>query len=339
MGIGMPAPENRHSGGNSRRTVLVAAVANLVIAVAKGVAATLTGSAAMWAETLHSIADTGNELLLLVGLRRSAKAPDAAHPFGYGQERFFWSFLAALGIFLVGGLLSIVEGIRSLLAPEPLESPWLGIGVLVVAFGFEGYSWYTARKQLRQDARDRRRSVREHLARASDPSATTVYLEDSAALVGLGLALVALLLHLFTGWAGWDALASISIGLLLIAVAWLLARRSKALLIDQSAPPDVLQPLRAVLDRQPWIARVERFEAVWVGPARLLLTAQVVPAADGRDVDELLARVGELRRELLRSPAVAEVAVTLLADSPDPDPGPDARRYGTPAGTPPVRSA
>jgi cation diffusion facilitator family transporter len=186
--------------GASLRTVLTATVANVLVAVAKGVAALITGSAALWAETFHSIADTGNELLLVVGVHRSRKEEDQEHPFGYGQERYFWALLAALGIFLIGGVLSVGEGIRSLLRPEPLTSPWIGIAVLVAAGCLEGYSWWVARRQLLARARQLRRTLVEHLARVSDPATSTVYLEDSAALVGIALALAALLLQLLTGW-------------------------------------------------------------------------------------------------------------------------------------------
>src|SRR5690349_11452890 len=129
LGTAVAMTDEQHGGGDSKRTIVVAVIANLAIAVAKTVAALLTGSTSMWAEAAHSLADTGNEVLLFVGLRRSVKRPDERHPFGYGQERYFWAFLAALGIFLIGGALSIGEGIRSLLLPEPVESLWVGIGV------------------------------------------------------------------------------------------------------------------------------------------------------------------------------------------------------------------
>ncbi|WP_433604857.1 cation diffusion facilitator family transporter [Dactylosporangium sp. CA-139114] len=302
------------SESSSTRTVVVAAGANLAIAVAKAVAALVTGSAALWAETMHSAADTGNEVLLWLGLRRSKREPDRRHPFGYGQERYFWAFLAALGIFLVGGLLSIAEGVRSWLVPEPLESPWVGIGVLVVSAGFEGYSWLTARRQLRSDARARRRSVREHLRHASDPSATTVYLEDSAALIGIALALIALVLHMVTGWAWWDPAASMAIGVLLAVVAWLLARRSKALLIDAAAPDDVMETLHEAIGPQPWIHEVRELRAVYVGPSQLLVTVNVEPCADvrARPGAELVGHVTELRTRLLRNPAVADAVITVV---------------------------
>jgi len=298
----------------SARTVIVAVAANLGIAVAKTVAALFTGSASLWAEAAHSVADTGNEVLLFVGLRKSSGAPDATHPFGRGQERYFWAFLAALGIFLVGGTLSVGEGIRSLLLPEPLESLWVGIGVLVVSAGFEGYSWHTARKQLRRNAADRKRSLGEQLMRASDPSATTVFLEDSAALAGLALALVALLLHAWTGWAGWDALGSIAIGVLLIVVAFLLAVRSKALMLEEAAPADVAEPIRARVCSVDWVGDLADMHAVYLGPSRLLVNLWVRPSSPALEASggELASRVDRLRADLLADESIAQVTVTLV---------------------------
>lgn len=302
-----------YRGGESLRTVITAVLANVLVALAKGAAALLTGSAALLAETLHSVADAGNEVLLLVGLSRSKKATDPQHPFGYGQERYFWAFLAALGIFLIGGILSIGEGVRSLLDPDPLTSPVIGIGVLVAAAIFEGYSWTVARRQLRETARDLDRSILQHLNRASDPSAPTVFLEDTAALIGIAIALLALTLHLVTGHHFWDSAASICIGVLLIVVAYLLARRSKALLIDESAPPDVVAPIRAAISRAPWVADVTDLDAIFIGPARLLVLAHVVVVDElwlgsARDLHR---HVDDLRRSLLESPAIVEVAISV----------------------------
>jgi cation diffusion facilitator family transporter len=295
----------------SARTVIVAVLANLGIAVAKTVAALFTGSASLWAEAAHSVADTGNEVLLFVGLRKSSGEPDAAHPFGRGQERYFWAFLAALGIFLVGGTLSVGEGIRSLLMPAPLESLWVGVGVLLVSACFEGYSWHTARKQLRSNARDRQRSLFEQLRRASDPSASTVFLEDSAALVGLALALAALLLHAATGWAGWDALGSIAIGVLLIVVAFLLAVRSKALMLEEAAPADVADPIRARVVAVDWVGELADMQAVYLGPSRLLVNLWIRPAPGGTAA-ELVERVDRLRSDLLADDGIAQLTVTLV---------------------------
>jgi cation diffusion facilitator family transporter len=295
-----------HSEDASVRTVVVAVAANLLVAVAKGVAAALTGSAAMLAETTHSIADTGNEVLLYVGLRRGMRPADDRHPLGYGQARYFWSLLAAVGIFVVGGLLAIADGVQSLRHPEPLTNVPVGVAVLLVSAGLEGLSWRTAHRQLRAEANARHLELGEYVATSSDPTPTTVFLEDSAALVGLALALAALLLHLITGSAVWDGAASLLIGLLLVGVAVVLVRRNGALLIDEAAPADVRQRLRQAVAEEPWVAEVAELTAVYVGPRHLLVLAHVVPA-DGAD---LPAGVGRLRRRLLSLPAVAAVEVT-----------------------------
>src|SRR3954454_6883473 len=297
----------RGMAGGSYRTVIVAVAANLAIALAKIVAAALTGSASMWAEALHSGADTGNEGLLFVGLRKSTRDPDPGRPFGYGQERYFWAFLAALGIFLIGGALSVGEGIRRLLLPEPVESLWVGVGVLVVAACFEGFSWHTARKQLRQESQQRSRSMAQHLARASDPSATTVFLEDTAALIGIALALAGLILHAVTGWAAWDAIGSIAIGVLLIGVAFLLARKSKGLLLEEAAPDDVVEPIRRRVVETDWVGEPTTVHAVYVGPSSLLVNIVVAPARNGGDASAaaLIEKVDRLRAELTADPSIA----------------------------------
>jgi cation diffusion facilitator family transporter len=295
-----------HSEEASVRTVVVAVAANLLVAVAKGVAAALTGSAAMLAETTHSVADTCNEVLLYVGVRRGLRPADDRHPLGYGQARYYWSLLAAVGIFVIGGLFAIVDGVKSLRHPEPVTNVPVGVAVLLVSAGLEGLSWRTAHRQLRAEATVRHLDLGEYVAVSSDPTPTTVFLEDSAALVGLALALMALVLHLVTGSAVWDGAASLLIGLLLIGVAFVLMRRNGALLIDEAAPADVQQRLRQAVAREPWVAEVAELTAVYVGPRRLLVVAHVVPV-QGAD---LLAGVGRLRRRLLSLPAVAAVEIT-----------------------------
>lgn len=298
----------------SFRTVLVAVVVNLVITIGKAIAALLTGSAALWAETLHSLADTGNEVLLFVGVRRSGRPADGQHPYGYGQERWFWAFLAALGIFVVGGVLSIIEGVNSLLDPEPLEAIAVGVAVLVVSLVLEGISWRTARNQLRDEARARNRSMTEHLRLASDPTAATVFLEDSAAIVGLLLALGALGLHAWTGSAVWDAGASILIGVLLIGVAYLVARRSKGLLIDQSAPDDVLDRLRTRIDDEPWVREIVALTAVYMGPGRLLVTMRLRPVEEraAGPAEDLMTLAYALRTDLCSADVIGDAEITLV---------------------------
>ena len=290
----------------SVRTVVVAVAANLLVAVAKGVAAALTGSAAMLAETTHSIADTANEVLLYVGLRHGARPADDRHPLGHGQARYFWSLLAAVGIFVIGGLLAIADGIQSLRHPEPLSHVPVGVAVLLVSAGLEGLSWRTAHRQLRSEASARNLDLGRYMAVSSDPTPTTVFLEDSAALVGLALALVALVLHLVTGSAVWDGAASLLIGLLLIVVAFVLMRRNVSLLIDEAAPAEIRERLREGVAAEPWVAEVVELTAVYIGPRQLMVLAHVVPVADA----DLLGGVDRLRRRLLSLPAVAAVEIT-----------------------------
>jgi cation diffusion facilitator family transporter len=298
----------------STRTVVVAVAVNVAIAVAKGLAAALTGSAALWAETAHSVADTGNEVLLFIGLHRSSRPKDARHPFGYGQERWFWAFLAALGIFVVGGILSIIEGVNAIRTPRPLESLPVGVAVLVISLILEAVSWRTARAQLREEARARHRSMTEHLRLASDPTAATVFLEDTAALIGLSLALISIFLHWLTGWEGWDAGASMLIGLLLVGVAGLVARRSKGLLIDESAPDDVLGRLRERIGAELWVREIRQLTAVYVGPGRLLVTMHLLPTSEmsRRPAEELVKHAYELREELCALDVIGDAEITLV---------------------------
>ena len=219
----------------SLQTVIVAVAANLLTAVAKGVAAVLTGSAAMAAEATHSVADTCNEMLLYVGVRRGMRPADDRHPLGNGQARFFWSLLAAVGIFVIGGLFAIAQGVQTLRRLEPVTDVPIGVAVLLVSAALEGLSWRTARCQLREEAAVRHVDLGEHVVTSSDPTATAVYLEDMAALIGLALALVALLLHLLTGSAVWDGAASLLIGLLLV-VAYLLIRSCSSTWCRSTAP-------------------------------------------------------------------------------------------------------
>jgi cation diffusion facilitator family transporter len=293
----------------SLRTVVVAVAANLLIAVAKGVAALLTGFAAMLAETAHSIADTFNEVLLYFGVRSGARPANERHPFAYGKAGYIWSLLAAVGIFVVGGLFAIAVGVQTLLHPEPVTDVAVGVAVLLVSAGLEAMSWRTAHRQLRSEAAARQLDLGEYLVTSSDPTPTAVFLEDSAALAGIALALAALVLHITTGSALWDGAASLLIGLLLIAVAVVLMRRNLALLTDEAAPADIRERLRQAMGREPWVAEVAELTAVYIGPRHLLVLAHVVPV-DGAD---LPANIGRLRRRMLAVPAIAAVEITPVA--------------------------
>ena len=297
------------TAGASRRTVVIALAANLLIAMAKGAAAALTGSSALLAEAAHSVADCGNELLLLVALHRSARPNDDTHPFGYGAERFYWSLLAAIGIFVAGGLTAIWEGVRQLFHPHELSAVGVGYLVLAVSLVLDGASWRTAYQQLRGESRGRGLSLRTYLRRSSDPTTTTVFYEDTAGMIGVLLAAVGLALHQLTGSGVPDALASVAIGILLIVLAVRLARRDRELLTNQSAPSVVVERVRRLLLTEPGVSGVPRLEVLIIGPRTWLVTGEVAVEGSwpGPDVTQLVAR---LRRRLRTEPGVAEVYLT-----------------------------
>jgi cation diffusion facilitator family transporter len=291
-------------------SVLVALAANLGIATAKGIAAALTGSAALFAETLHSVADAGNEVLLYVAVRRSKRPPDDLHPFGHGPERYYWALLAAIGMFLVGGAVAVWEGINALVEPRPLEYFWVGVGVLVVSLLLDGLSRVVAVRQLRAEARRRAISIRILLRESADPALTTVYLEDSVDVLGAGLALTALVLHKTTGAEWPDAIATILIGCLLAFVATRLTRRNRELLTNQAVPPRYVERLRGGLEGQVGIAQVSRLEAVYLGASQVLVAADVV-MEPGLGVEDAAQALASARTRMHReAPVIARLYLT-----------------------------
>jgi cation diffusion facilitator family transporter len=260
----------------STGTVVVALVANLAIAVAKIAAGLIGGSSAMLAEGAHSVADTTNQVFLLTSLRLSRKAPDDTHPFGYGKERFFWSLLAAIGIFVSGAVFSIYQGVHGLLSGESEVAGYLlSYAVLFVSFLAEGTSWLKAVRQLRTDARAAGRGMIEQVRLSSDPTVKTVFSEDTAALIGLLLAALGLGLHQLTGQAYWDAAAAIAIGVLLAVVAYLLGRDTKEMLIGEAAPAPVRDGIRSELADHPEVDRVLDVRTMLLGPEALLVAARL----------------------------------------------------------------
>lgn len=241
-------------GGDSTRAILFALGANFAIAVAKGVAAFFTGSSAMLAETVHSLADCGNQGLLLLGLKQSKRPPSPDYPLGYGKAIYFWSFLVAVMLFTVGGMFSLYEGIHKLQHPEPLKQWWWAAGVL--AFGI-GAEWVSMRACLQEVAKARgQRSLWQWFRESRQAELVVIFGEDLAALLGLVLALAAVLLAVFTGNPIWDAIGTICIGALLIIVAVFVAIEVKAMLIGQSVDPLRQQQIREFLDSRPEIAKV-----------------------------------------------------------------------------------
>src|SRR4051812_5571425 len=303
-----PAPSADRD--QSLGSVLAALVANTAIAIAKGTAAALTGSPALLAETLHTIADAGNEVLLWVALRRSRHAADPSHPFGYGPERYYWALIAAIGMFLVGGALSVWEGVHALLDPRPLEDFWIGVAVLVVALVLDGMSRFVASRTLRRQAAARDVTVAQLLRESPDPTVVTVYLEDSIDVAGAALALVALILHRVTGSAVPDALATLVIGLMLGYVALRLTGRNRRLLTNQAVPDRYVQALRRRLVEVPGIDDVNRLEAVYLGPGEVLVTADVT-LEDGQDGHGVAATMQRARNDICGEvPAIARLQLT-----------------------------
>jgi cation diffusion facilitator family transporter len=294
-------------GGESFATVLVAGAANLAIAIAKIIAGALTGSSAMLAEGAHSVADTVNQAFLLTALTRSQKPADAQHPFGYAQERYFWSLLAAVGIFVLGAGFSVYEGIHSLMHPEPVEAAIVAYGVLALSFLFEGTSWVKALLQLRREAGERSVGLFRHVVTSPDPTAKTVAFEDTAALIGILLAAGGISLHLLTGAAAWDGIASILIGLLLVVVAVSLGTQSKRNLIGESMPAQARDQLQKIIDETPGVDVVVELLTMRLGPDEVLVAARVDvdDDASGGDLEQVADHAEQRIRE--RFPEVRHV--------------------------------
>lgn len=281
---------------NSRKVIYAAIVANLGIAAAKFTVAAMTGSAAMLAEGIHSAVDSGNELLLLVGEKVAARAPDARHPFGYGKAVYFWALIVALSVFTLGGGLSIFNGIQNMRAPEALTDPFWNYVVLGVAFLFEGYSWNVSRRAL--NSRRRPGATLWQTVKASkDASTFTVFIEDTAALLGIVVAAGGIFLgHLFDN-PYIDPAASVVVGLLLIGAAVTLARETGALLVGESVGAEQTAKLRAIFSADPAIDSIGELMTMQLGPDDVLLTA-AVRFKRGMRIDEVDVAIARLERSV-----------------------------------------
>jgi cation diffusion facilitator family transporter len=308
-----PAAQAEQDGDGrdaSLTSVFAALAANTTIAIAKGVAAALTGSAALFAETLHTIADAGNEVFLYIAIRRSERPPDASHPLGYGPERWYWALLAAIGMFVVGGAVSIWEGINALFHPHELEAFWAGVAVLVTAIVLDGISRTIAVRELRGRASRAGMPLRQFISESSDPTVTTVYLEDTIDVIGASLALAALVLHKVTGIEIFDPIATLVIGGLLTYVAIKLSSRNRALLSNQAVAPRHIDALREQLVAQPGIAAVHGVEAVHLGPQSIMAAAEV-EVRDGMTADDVAVTLEVVRATLCAGvPAITRLYLT-----------------------------
>ena len=265
------------SAGGGNRAIVAALAANVGIAVTKFAAFLLTSSSSMLAESIHSLADSGNQVLLLIGGRRASRAATPEHPFGYGRERYIFAFIVSVVLFSVGGLFALYEGFHKVQHPEPIDSwQWVPILVLLVAIGLESYSFRTAIHESNQ-VRGSLTWV-QFIRRAKAPELPVVLLEDFAALIGLVLALFGVGLTLITDNGVWDGIGTIAIGVLLVAVAVVLAVETKSLLLGEGATPEAVARITAALVADPSVQRVIHMKTMHLGPDELLVAAKIAVA-------------------------------------------------------------
>ena len=293
------------------KAILAAFVANLGIAIAKFVGFLITASGSMLAESVHSLADTANQALLLLGGRRAKRAPDAAHPFGFGRERYFWAFVVAVVLFTMGAAFAIIDGIGKILHPHEIDNAPVAIGILLVAFVLEGFSLRTAlheaRAQVGPDA-----SLWRYIRESKSPEIPVVLLEDSAALLGLGVALAAVVVAHATGDAVWDGIGTVIIGGILACVATILAIEMKSLLIGEAATPERQRAIHDALLSGPNVRSVIHLRTEHLGPDDLLVAAKV--ELDGDLTYDQVARAIDETEVLVRA---VEPAARLLFIEPD----------------------
>jgi cation diffusion facilitator family transporter len=279
----------------SKTPIYTAFIANLVIAATKLVAAGFTGSSAMASEGIHSLVDTSNEVLLLLGLKRSQKPPDEQRPFGYGKELYFWAFVVSLLFFTLGGVVSIYEGIHHLQNPEPIKNPAWNYAVLGIALIFDGISFITA---LREFNRQRGATPFWQAVKASkDPSTFVVLFEDSADVIGIVIAFSGILFSRLLNNPYIDAAASILIGLLLTLVAVLLVRESRSLLMGETVAPEELEEVKALLENHQAVSSVNTGQSMYLGPEEVILILHIRFEPDSIDRD-LPAIINNLRAQV-----------------------------------------
>lgn len=281
-------------GGDSTRAILFALGANFAIAVSKGVAAYFTGSSAMLAETVHSLADCGNQLLLLLGMRQAKRPPSPDYPLGYGKAIYFWSFLVAVMLFTVGGMFSLYEGIHKLQHPEPLKQWWWAAGVLAFGIAAEAVSMRACLVEVNK-ARGSR-SLWQWFRESRQAELVVIFGEDLAALFGLVFALVAVMTAVVTGNPIWDAVGTIAIGALLIVVAVFVAIEVKAMLIGQSVDPARQQQIRDFLDTRPEIAQVISLITLQLGN-EVMVSVQA-RMREEQSVAELIDQINTVERAM-----------------------------------------
>ncbi|MET4722828.1 cation diffusion facilitator family transporter [Bradyrhizobium japonicum] len=293
--------------GSSKTIVYAALVGNLLVAITKIGAAVWTGRTAMMSEAVHSVVDTTNEVLLLYGYHRASRPPDESHPLGHGRELYFWSFIVALLIFAFGAGVSLYQGVLHVTAPEPIEDPIVSFIVLGMSFVFEGISWLFAWRRFRSETS--RFGWYEAFVRSKDPPAFMVLLEDSAALVGIVIAVVATAAAVLFAQPIWDGVGSILIGILLGITSIGLARESKSLLIGEPAHSDLSRSILDIARRSPGVLRANGLLTVQLSPAEVV-AALSVEFADDKRADDIERCVISIETEIRRQhPSVAALFI------------------------------
>jgi cation diffusion facilitator family transporter len=290
-----PFEEARVAGDTGTRAVIAALLANAGIAIAKFVAFLVTRSSAMLAESVHSVADTGNQALLLFGKRQARRLPDERRPFGYGRERYFWAFVVALVLFSLGSLFALYEGIEKLRHPHEVESPEWAIGVLLIGLVLEGSSFRIAIREARliKGAANWWQFIR----RTRQPELPVVVLEDAGALLGLLIALGAVVMTMVTDNTRWDAAGTISIGVLLGIIAIVLATEMKSLLIGEPANEETVARIEAAIERSPNVQRIIYLRTLHVGPDQILVAAKLEFAHE-LTMREIAVAIDEVEAEI-----------------------------------------
>jgi cation diffusion facilitator family transporter len=300
----------------SRRTAAIALGSNAIIAVAKLAAGAISGSAAMLAEAAHSLADTTNQTFLLISIGLAERPPDAAHPFGSGRERFLWTFVAAVGTFLAGAVFAIGWGVYELFRPPAAEAEFvIPFAVLGLSLLTEGFSWLRAVRQTRREAREARLGYLDYVRMSRDPNVKMVLFEDSAALVGIVVAAIGIGLQAITGVEFWDPAASVAIGVLLIFVAFWMARDARYMLVGAAARPDERLALEEALSDFAEVQEVRELLTLTLGPNAILVGARI-DLADGLDADRVENVSDEIETRLRE--VVPDVAEVFIDATPPP---------------------
>ncbi|MER5354993.1 cation diffusion facilitator family transporter [Kitasatospora sp. NPDC002551] len=310
------------------KALVAALTANLGIAVSKFVAFAFSGSSSMLAEGVHSLADSGNQVLLLVGGKRAQRAATPEHPFGYGRERYIYAFLVSIVLFSVGGMFAVYEGYEKIAHPHELDNWYWPVGVLVFAIALESWSFFTA---FREAAKDKgTHGWTSYIRRAKAPELPVVLLEDTGALIGLVLALFGVGLTVITGDGVWDGIGTLCIGLLLIAIAFVLAIETRSLLLGESAHPEVVGRIRDALVDHDSVDRVIHMRTLHLGPEELLVAAKIAVPADStaaevaEAIDAAEARVRRavpIARAIYLEPDIYSAEKEAAGDDPYATPG------------------